>query len=242
MVGTGDNLMIGGFIVTGEGPRTVAVRGLGRSLAQAGLHGTLADPVLELRDGSGGLIARNDSWQNSGGATLPPAHPEECLIEAELLPGAYTVLMTGAGNGSGLGLVEIYDLGGAAGSELANLSTRGLIGSADEVLIAGLIVQGAGVNTKVAVRARGPSLAQSGLAGVLADPQLEVRNAQGALLAANDNWRDAQETELLAAAINPPGDEEAALITWLAPGGYTALVRGAGGGTGLGLVELFQLR
>ena len=196
-VETGERIMIGGFIVTGTVPKKVAIRGLGPSLSNFGLSDVLADPTLELRGSDGALLAQNDDWQDdpeqAGQLTalgLALQNPDESGIVATLPPGAYTALMAGKNQTSGIGLVEIYDADAAAASQLANISTRGFVQTGNNVMIGGFILgQGSG-NADVVVRGIGPSLSQAGLSNVLADPTLELRDSNGALLIANDNWQD----------------------------------------------------
>ena len=242
-VQTGDSVLIGGFIVTGTQPKKVIVRAIGPSLSVAG---KLADPTLELRDSSGGLIRSNDNWRTDQEAeiiatTIPPSSDLESAI-VETLPAnnaSYTAIVRGINNGTGVGLVEAYDLDGGVDSELANISTRGLVQTEDNVLIAGTIVLG-NPSQRMLIRAIGPSL---GLSGKLADPTLELRDGNGALLGTNDNWRTNQEAEIIATTIPPTNDLESALVVTRPAGGaaYTAIVRGVGGTTGIAVVEIYAL-
>jgi hypothetical protein len=242
-VQTGDNVLIGGFIVTGTQPKKVIVRAIGPSISVAG-H--LADPTLELRDSSGGLIRSNDNWRTDQEAeiiatTIPPSNDLESAI-VETLPAnnaAYTAIVRGANNGTGVGLVEAYDLDQAVDSKLANISTRGLVQTGDSVLIAGTIVLG-NQPQRMLIRAIGPSLS---LSGKLADPILELRDGNGSLIGFNDNWRSNQEAEIIATTIPPTNDLESAIVTTRPAGGaaYTAIVRGVGGTTGVAVVEIYAL-
>jgi probable HAF family extracellular repeat protein len=241
----GDNALIGGFIVTGTEPRKVIIRGLGPSLASV-VDGALADPTLELHQGSV-LLAQNDNWQDTQAAeiaatALQPAKNLESAIVRTLDPGSYTAVLRDGGAASGIGLVEVYDLGAGAASRLANISTRGFVGTADQVMIGGLIVTGdpAG-SARVIIRAIGPALTNFGVPGALSDPVLELHDGNGALMASNDNWRSAQEAEIVATNLAPERDAESAIIETLAPGNYTAIVGGAAGATGVGLVEVYHL-
>jgi hypothetical protein len=240
-VGIGDNVLIGGFIVTGTQSKKVILRVMGPSLP---LSGTLADPVLELRNSSGGLIASNDNWRSDQEAEIiatdiPPGNDLESAIVATLPANnsAYTAIVHGANNGIGIGVVEVYDLDRTVDSKLANISTRGFVQTGDDVLIGGLIVLGQSP-LGVIVRAIGPSLP---LPGTLADPTLELHDGNGALLAANDNWRSDQETEIIATGIPPSNDLESAIVRNLAPGNYTAIVRGVSNATGIAVVEAYAL-
>lgn len=243
-VETGDNALIGGFIVTGTQPKRVIVRAIGPSLPFAG---TLANPTLELRDGSGTLIRSNDDWRIGGqeadiiATTIPPPSDLESAIVATLPANnaGYTAIVRGVNDGTGIGVVEAYDLDRSVDSKLANISTRGLVSTGDNVLIGGTIVLGQ-TSQKVIVRAIGPSL---GVTGKLANPTLELRDANGALVKSNDNWRSEQEVELIATGIAPTNDLESAMVTTLSANGanYTAIVRGAGGTTGIAVVEVYAV-
>jgi hypothetical protein len=240
---TDDNVLIGGFIITGTQPKKVIVRAIGPSLSYF-FPDALADPVLELRDSSGALIRSNDNWRSSQEAEIiatgiPPSNDLESAI-VETLPAngsAYTAIVRGVNNGTGIGVVEAYDLDRTVDSKLANISTRGFVQTGDNVLIGGLIVLGPNP-LQVIVRAMGPSLTG---AGALADPTLELHDINGALVAANDNWRTDQEAEIIATGIPPSNDLESAILRDLAPGNYTAIVRGANNATGVALVEVYGL-
>ncbi len=244
-VGVGDQVLIGGFIISGTTTKQVLLRATGPSLTAAGVAGAMQDPVLELRDGAGNLIAQNDDWQSGtqvaaiSASGLAPANLHESAIIATLQPGNYTAILQGHGGTTGIALVEGYELN-APTTRLANLSTRGRIGTGDEVLIGGLIVQGNG-GKKVIIRALGPSLAGL-ISGTLVDPTLEIYNSSGQLIASNDNWNtSARVNEIVASTLAPSNALESAVVTTLAPGNYTAMVRGVNGGTGVGLVEVYDL-
>lgn len=243
-VETGNNVLIGGFIVTGTQPKKVIVRAIGPSLSSL-FSGVLADPVLELRDSSGALLAVDDNWRTGGqeaeiiATGIPPADNLESAIVATLPANssAYTAIVRGANNGTGIGVVEAYDLDRTVDSKLANISTRGLVQTGNDVLIGGLIVLGQNP-LRVIVRAIGPSLPVS---GTLADPTLELHDGNGALIASNNDWRSDQEAEIIATGIPPASDAESAIVRNLAPGNYTAIVRGVDGTTGVALVEAYGL-
>ncbi|MBA3543702.1 MAG: hypothetical protein H0T83_04580 [Chthoniobacterales bacterium] len=257
-VGTGDDLLIGGFIVRpADGlpdvPKRVLVRALGPSLALNGvpLAGRLKNPALELHDASGAIIAANDDWRSDQqteilATGLAPSSDLEATLIADLPAGAYTAHLRGTDSGTGLALFEAYDLdpldppGDLPSGRLANVSSRGFVGSENNALIGGLIVNGDQVDT-VLLRAIGPELAASQVANSLSDPVLEVRDASGALLASNDNWRDTQEAEIGGTGIPPGDDRSAALLYDFFPGTYTAIVRGANGATGTALIEAYDL-
>jgi hypothetical protein len=244
-VGTGDNALIGGFIVTGTQDKKVVVRALGPSLS---LPNKLANPTLELRDSSGGLVQMNDDWSTSPNRQaiidngLAPTNDLESAIIATLPANGktYTAIVRGAGGATGTGVVEVYDIDRSVDSKLANISTRGLVQTGDTILIAGTIVVGT-TPQKVIVRAIGPSL---NLAGKLADPTLELRNADGNLIRADDNWRTGgQETEIMQSGVAPTNDLESALIETLPANNaaYTAIVRGVNNITGIAVVEVYAL-
>jgi N-acetylneuraminic acid mutarotase len=245
-VQTGDNVMIGGLIITGSGQKRVIVRAIGPSLAQYGITNPLLDPTLELHDHTGAVIAFNDNWMDAPNrqeiidSGLAPSNNLESAILTSLDPGAYTAIARGINNGTGIALVEGYDLDPAAGSKLGNISTRALVQTGDNVMIGGLIITGTG-QENVIVRAIGPSLAQYGITNPLADPTLELHDGNGAVIAFNDNWRDSQEAEIQATGLAPSNDLESAIVATLAPGSYTAIVRGKNDTIGVALVEMYGL-
>ena len=232
--------MIGGFIITGTQPKTVIVRGIGPSLP---VTGALADPVIEVHGSSGELLATNDNWNDSLtrqqviDSGLAPTNDLESALWGILNPGAYTVVVRGKDNATGIALFEVYDLDQTVDSKLANISTRGFVQTGDNVMIGGLIVLGQGP-LKVIVRAIGPSLP---VPEALGDPTLELHDGNGALIATNDNWRTDQEAEIIATTIPPSNDLESAIVRDLAPGNYTAIVRGSNNTTGVALVEAYGL-
>ena len=238
---TGDTVLIGGFIITGTQPKKIIVRAIGPSLPVAG---ALADPVLELRDSTGALIQSNDNWRSDQEAeimasTIPPGNNLESAIVATLAANnsAYTAIVRGVNGGTGIGAVEVYDLNQAVDSKLANISTRGLVQTGDNVMIGGLIVLGPNP-LGVIVRALGPSLP---VPGALSDPTLELRDGNGGLIDSNDNWRSDHEAEIIATTIPPSNDMESAIVRNLAPGNYTAIVRGVSGTSGIAVVEAYGL-
>ena len=245
---TGDRALIGGFIVTGTDPKKVIIRGLGPSLTAKGVPDALQDPTLELFNDKGS-IAKNDNWKQTQEAEIKatgvaPTKDAESAIVRTLPPGSYTAVLRGQHNSVGVGALELYDLATAANSKLANISARGFVDSGDNALIGGFIAGAlsGGPNTKVAVRAIGPSLSAQGVSDPLADPTLALVDANGATVRANDNWRTDQEAELEAIGIQPKNDAEAALVATLPAGSYTAIVRGADNGTGIGVVEVYNLQ
>jgi arylsulfate sulfotransferase len=247
LVSVGDNVLIGGFIVTGPGPKSVVLRALGPSLSGFGLSGVLADPVLKVYNSSGTLIASNDDWHADIGAAyitqngLAPANPSESATLQTLAPGAYTVIVTGKDPTPGIGLVELYDVSPLSNSKLVNISARGDVGTGDNVLISGFIV-GEVESATVVVRALGPSLASFGVSGVLSDPTLTIYDANGTAIASNNNWQDnINAIDIQKNALAPQDPRESAIVLRLPAGSYTAIVRGANGGTGVGLTEVYNL-
>ena len=240
VVGTGANVLIGGFIVTGAQSKPVIVRAIGPSLS---LPGKIQDPTLELHNSAGATIAFNDNWGQSANSAaiaasgVAPAHANESAVLMTLAPGSYTAVLSGANGTAGTAVVEVYDLDNGADSKLANISTRALVQAGDDVLIGGLIVMGPSA-TNVIVRAIGPSLT---VPGAMADPALELRDAAGNLVSSNDNWRSTQQAAIIASGVAPTRDAESAIATSLAPGSYTAIVRGANGTTGVAVVDVYQL-
>jgi subtilisin family serine protease len=242
-VETGDDALIGGFIVTGSQEKKVIIRAIGPSL---GLADKLTNPTLELRDSSGTLLDQNDDWKQSGNkqaiidSGIPPTNDLESAIVATLPANgaSYTAIMRGVGNTTGIGVVQIYDLDSSADSKLANISTRGLVESGDNVLIAGTIVVGQG-SQRVIIRALGPSVP---VPGSMADPTLELHDGNGALLEANDNWKDSPNKQaIIDSTIPPPNDLESAIVRTLTPANYTAIVRGVGNTPGVAVVEVYAL-
>ena len=174
---------------------------------------------------------------NSG---LAPKDDLESAIVATLAPGRYTVVLAGKDGQSGNGVVEAYDLNAGTDSTLGNVSTRGFVGTGDNVMIAGVII-GNGENPIVVVRALGPTLTAAGIADPLPDPTLELYDQNGAVLASNDNWKDGQAQSVIATQLAPSDDREAVIVSFAAPGSYTAVVRGKGSDTGVALVEAYRL-
>jgi hypothetical protein len=246
-VDTGDNVGIGGFIITGSAPKHVLVRAIGPSLARNGLTDVLADPVLELHGPGAFVTVTNDNWRDDQEAAIiadgiPPTDDLESAIDATLTPGAYTAIVRGKNDTSGVALVEVYDLDAAALSKLGNISTRAFVNTGIDIVIAGFILGDNGGDDRVIVRGLGPSLGDAGLSNVLADPTLELRNSDGTLLVSDNDWQDnaAQAADITAAGLAPSSNLEAAIATTLPPGLYTALLTGLNNGTGLGLVEVYD--
>ena len=246
-IDTGENVLIGGFILTGSAPKNIVLRALGPSLNVNGqpIAGQLADPTLELRNSAGDLIASNDNWMTSAqhqqimNLGLAPPNAKESALLALLQPGSYTAIVRGVG-GTGIGLVELYDVDQAKPGNAVNISSRGRVQTGDNVVIAGFIV-GGNQSRRVIVRALGPSLTAQGIVGALGNPTLELHNSSGAVIASNDNWRSNQQAEIIATGIPPTNNNESAIVAMLAPGSYTAIVRGVNNSTGVALVEVYQL-
>jgi glucose/arabinose dehydrogenase len=248
-VEAGDNVLIGGFIVTGSVAKKIIIRAIGPSLSQHGLSDVLADPTLELHDGNGALLQSNDNWQDDpsqasqiSASGLAPSNNLESAIIATLQPGNYTAIVRGKNSGQGIALAEIYDLDPAADSQLGNISGRAYVQTNNDVMIGGFIIGNNIGATDVIIRAIGPSLSQHGLSNVLADPTLELHDGNGALLRSNDNWQDDpdQAARISAANLAPSNSLESAIWASLAPGNYTAIVRGKNNGVGIGLVEVYS--
>lgn len=248
-VGQADAVSIAGFIVSGNDPKRVIIRGIGPSLAQS-FSDFLADPTLELYQGNT-LLASNDNWKSDQQAEIeatgiPPNNDLESAIVRTLAPGAYTAILRGRNDSIGIGLVEVYDLNQSTNSRLGNISTRGLVDLGDNVMIGGLIVPPTFANVRVIVRAIGPSLSDVGVQGALQDPILELHDGSGTAVAINDNWKisdtgGSQQAEIEATMIPPADDRESALVRNLAPGNYTVIVRGKNNTTGVALVEAYNL-
>jgi len=244
-VSTGNNVLIGGFIITGNAPKVVIVRGMGPSL---GIAGALQDPVLELHDSFGGVVI-NDNWKATQeqiirDTGIPPPDDREAAIVIGLDPGNYTAILSGKNNTTGIGVVELFDLGTASldstsKAQLAEISSRGNVLQGDNVMIGGFIVSGA--TTNVIVCALGPSLLNFGITNALLDPTVELFNGSGTSLAFNDDWRSTQEQAIKNTGVAPTDDRESAIVSSLTPGAYTAIVRGKNTSTGVATVEVFSL-
>jgi uncharacterized protein DUF11 len=244
---SGDNVLIAGFIIAGPAGSTkqVLIRGIGPSLANFGVPGTIADPLLELHKPDGTVVI-NDNWRqapNSGDIPpgFAPSNDLESAIYTILAPGSYTAIVKGAHGETGVGLAEVYDFGTASAAKLANISTRGFVQTGDNVMIGGFII-GGGEPAKVLVRAIGPSLTQFGVPGALQATTLELHDSNGNVIGSNQGWRSTQESEIQATGIPPTNDKEAAILATLVPGSYTAIMRGKSNTTGVGLVEAYNLQ
>jgi hypothetical protein len=244
-VAGGDNVSIAGFIVTGNVPKKVIVLGIGPSLAGF-VPNPLPNPTLQLnRDNT--VLATNDDWkesqqteiQNSG---LAPTNNLESAIIRTLDPGNYTAVLSDKNNAPGIGVVQVYDLDTAADAKLANISTRAFIASGDNVLFAGIIGGGTGSQPKVLIRGIGPSLTSFGVSNALQDPLLELHDKNGATIATNNDWQSDQKDAIQATGLAPANPKESAIVTTLQPTNYTAIVKGADGGTGVALVEVYHLQ
>jgi Protein of unknown function (DUF4038)/Putative collagen-binding domain of a collagenase len=258
-VQSGDNAGIGGFIITGSpsatssgpsgAPKHVLLRAIGPSLTQSGVPDALADPVLELHGPGAFVTITNDNWRDDPvqeaailATGIPPTNDLESAIDATLNPGAYTAVVRGKNNTSGVALIEVYDLSLAIPAKLANISTRAFVNPGDDIVIAGFILGSHSGDDRIVVRGIGPSLAAFGVPNALANPTLELRDGNGALLIANNDWQDdpAQGAELTAAGLAPTNNLESGIAATFPPGLYTALLGGLNNGTGVGLVEVYD--
>jgi hypothetical protein len=242
-VGTGDNVLIAGFTITGSTAKQLVLRALGPTLTQFGVPNVMQDTTLELYNSSSSLIVSNDDWQQASNAqsippNLQPPNDLESAILTTLNPGAYTAILRGFHNSTGTALVEVYDTS-VGSTELSNISTRGFVRTGNNVMIAGVIVQFH--NKQVIVRALGLTLTDFGVPNALADPTLDIRDVNGTLLASNDDWKDVQQNDIIATGKAPPNDLESAILGTLTPGNYTAIVRGFNNATGNALVEVYAL-
>ena len=249
-VQNGDNAGIGGFIITGSAPKHVLIRAIGPSLTGFGVPDALANPALELHGPGDFVTMTNDNWRDTQeiaiqATGIAPTDNLESAIDATLAPGAYTAVVRGNAGTSGVALIEVYDLSQAVPAKLANISTRALVSSGDDIIIAGFILSGNPPqvgNARIIVRGIGPSLTAFGVPDALANPTLELRDNNGALLLANDNWQDdpAAAGELATAGLAPTNQLESGLAATLPPGAYTALLAGVSSGTGIGVVEVYD--
>jgi plastocyanin len=242
-VETGANIGIGGFIIKG-GSKKVLVRALGPSLASFGVTGVLMDPTITLVDVGGNPLGQNDSWKSTQqteieATGLAPGDDHECGIITTLPAGNYTVLLSGVGSTSGVGIVEVFDLDTTMPGRLGNVSTRGQVQIDDKVMIGGFIIGGTDP-LKVIVRGKGPALTAAGVPGALQNPFIQLFSGP-TVLAQDDNWRDTQQAEINASLLPPTDDRESAIVATLPPGPYTVVVRGVAQTAGVGLVEVFEL-
>jgi hypothetical protein len=245
---TGENILIGGFIISGNDPKKVLLLAKGPSMTSGGnpVPGRMSNPTLELHAGNGSLMTSNDDWKDSPdraaieSSGLAPTDDRESAIIRTLVPGSYTGVLAGKDNSTGIALVEIYDLD-ANHSILANISSRGLVDTGDNVMIGGFIAGNQNGSTNVLVRGLGPSL-QGKVSNPLSDPILELHDSNGNTLETNDDWKDSPErTEIEATGIPPSNDKESAILKPVSPAGYTAILRGKTG-SGIAVVEIYNLR
>jgi hypothetical protein len=249
-VQTGDNVGIGGFIISGTAAKHVLIRAIGPSLTQFGIPNALTDPVLELHGPGGFGTITNNNWRDDPvqeplilATGLAPSNNLESAIDANLNPGAYTAVVRGNNNNNtGVALIEVYDLSQAVTARLANISTRAFVSTGDDIVIAGFILGSHSGNDRIVVRGIGPSLIAFGVLDALADPTLELRDNNGTLLIGNNDWQDdqAQASELIAAGLAPTNPMESGIAAMLPPGLYTALLAGLNSGTGVGVVEIYD--
>jgi hypothetical protein len=249
-VQTGANVAIGGFIITGSAPKHLLLRAIGPSLTQLGIANALADPVVELRAPGGFVTIANDNWKDDPvqqaaiiATGIPPSNDLESAIDVTLLPGAYTAIVNGKNNTTGVGLIEVYDLSQSVLAKLANISTRAFVGTGSDMMIAGFILGGNSGATRIIVRGLGPSLTSAGVPDALPDPMLQLRDTNGTLLMSNNDWQDnpAQANQLTAAGLAPASSLESGIAMTLSPGPYTALLGGQNNVIGVGLIEVYDL-
>jgi hypothetical protein len=257
-VGTGERMLMAGFYVTGSAPKQLLVRGIGPSLTTHGVTGAVANPMLALFDGNRTLIGANDDWGgnpvlraafSSVGAFPLADDSRDAAILVTLAPGAYSAQMSGVGNTTGIGLIEIYDVDTVApfsSQKLLNVSTRGEVGAGDRVLIAGLNISGSAPK-RLLIRGVGPALTPYGVTGAVSDPRLQIFSGQ-TVIRENDDWENGNDvTAIRVAALSvgafalPTGGKDAAILITLPPGSYTAQVSGVGGATGIALVEIYEV-
>ena len=251
MAGDGDAALIAGFAIA-EGPdKLVLVRAIGPALTGFGVEGAVANPRLVLFNAAGEAIASNEDWAEVNadvfaavGAFGLATGSRDAALVATLPSGTYTAQLQG---GSGAGMVEIYDVTGAA--RLTNLSTRARVEADRSLVISGLVVSSNGGSRRLLIRAIGPTLGEYGVNGALANPALAVvRSGDNVQLATNNDWSAEEDPELLEAAFATGGafplsrsSLDAALVMELPEGVYTVLVSGADGTEGPALIEVYDL-
>jgi K319-like protein len=243
-VGVGENVSIGGFIIQGTSAKQVLIRALGPSLSSAGVQGVLVDPTVELHDPSGNLLLSNDNWKDTQqqaitASGLAPGDDRESAILSTLAPGSYTAIIAGKNSTGGIGLIEVYELQ-QSGARLANISTRGFVGTSDNVMIGGLILKGT-ASARILLRAIGPSLGNAGIQNPLLDPTVDLFNGQGTKIGTDNNWKDSQQVAIQATGLAPSNDLESALLVDLSAGSYTAVVAGVNSTSGVALIEAYNL-
>ena len=247
---TGENVLIGGFVVEGSQPAQFIIRAIAFSLSTFGITDALGDSVIELYDANHNLVASNDDWFISNDAPtiasyhLDPPNSIESALIVTLNPGSYTAIVKSFSSSTqaattGVALFELYDLRRSS-SRARNVSTRGQVGTGNNIIIGGFIIGGS-TPKPVVIRAIGPSLSQFGVPNPLADPYLELRDSNGNLVEANNDWQQSpQAATIIADNLAPSSPKESAIAPTLAPGNYTALVKGVGGTTGTALVEIYD--
>jgi len=250
LVGLGDGVMISGFVITGNEPKSVLLTGRGPSLEQFGVPGALGNPQIYLFDSRQKVIASNDDWGTASNTAailasgFAPGSTRESAILIQLNPGSYTVHLGGVDGAVGIGLAEVYDLSGGTGTEksrVVNLSTRGVAAGGNEVMIGGFVVVG-DAPKRVLIRGIGPLLGDFGVSGFLEDPRLALFDSSGAVISANDNWiLSADSAAIVATSFEPSYPSEASILIWLSPGIYTTHLSGPEGETGVGLVEIYEV-
>jgi len=232
-------------VVMSGGARDVLVRAAGPALAAFGLSTAMTDPRLDLFNGATRLFS-NDDWPatlagtfSSVGAFALPAESKDAAM-VQSIDGARTI--QAQGTGPGVVLVEAYDLGSGNSPRLVNVSARNIAGTGDNILIAGFNIAGTGTK-QLLIRAIGPKLAAFGVSGALVDPKLEIYSGAGVKLTENDDWAATLATTFssVGAFALDAGSKDAALLTTLSTGSYTVQVRGADGGTGEALIELYEV-
>ncbi len=235
--------MIGGFIIAGDTVKTVLIRARGPSLADFGVAGVLEDPYISLSRVTGEYIDSNDSWASHSradeiAAALQPTNPYEAAIVTTLAPGAYTPIVSGVSGGTGVAIVEVFELD--TQSRLENISTRGFVGTGDDVMIGGFIIDG-DTSKRVVIRGRGPSLADFGVQGALMNPNLTLTRVTGEYIDSNDDYATHAESANLPVQFIPTNAAESVIMTTLEPGAYTAILNGVGNTEGVGIVEVFEV-
>ena len=225
-VGTGDSIMIAGFVVAGLGQKPILVRAVGPTLTDFAVDGAISDPEMVVGALGGADINSNDNWEDVAdqaeleairarvGAFQLGVGNADAALPLQLPVGSFTSRISGVGDVTGIALVEVYDTddheAGLASAQLANISMRGSVGTGSGIMIAGFVVQAGhggdvGVPKQVLIRGVGPTLSGFGVQGTISDPLLQLFNSTNEIVAENDNWQQVDDVASLQSAFSKVG-------------------------------------